>query len=258
MSNSAAIVVTCPGDTIAAVPSTGVIKVDSAIHRVGQQLRASLAGVRKANEKRFSVQSCSKRYSARESDRVIGVVSGAVLVLLLVGSRQPTRWYVTTQPRAACFSDEYKLDIKGPCHATLPALAFEAATKRNRPKLDVGDIVLCCITRAIPTMEPEASCVDIHGKADGMGPLNGGYCFDTTTSHCQKLWGKPHELEYVDRSQAGEVAIGLNGRVWVNSDSPGHTAAIVKLLKACERLHLPDAVNQVLQQHLSNFSIDNR
>lgn len=244
--------IACPGDTIAVVPTAGVIRIDSAIHRSGQQLRASLPGIRRDDEKRFSIQTCSKRYNARVPDRVIGVVSGddhALLVHCTMSSKRPA---LTMIPAAACFSDEYKLDIKGPAQAILPALAFEAATKRNRPKLDVGDIVLCRITRAMAAMEPEASCVDGHGKADGMGPLTQGYCFDTTTSHCQKLWGKPPELKYVEQSQAGEVAIGLNGRVWVKSGTPEHTAAIVQMLKASERVNSSDAVHQLVQQHLGN------
>eukprot|EP00892_Ulva_mutabilis_P003361 jgi/Ulvmu1/1397/UM011_0125.1 len=230
MGDRAAFTIACPGDTIAVVPKSGVIKVDTAIHRSGQHLRASLPGIRRDSDKRFGIQTCSKRYSARVSDRVIGVIS-------------------------ACFSDEYKLDIKAPSQAILPALAFEAATKRNRPKLDVGDIVLCRITGAMTAMEPEASCVDAHGKADGMGPLTEGYCFDTTTSHCQKLWGKPPELKYIEQSQAGEVAIGLNGRVWVKSGTPGHTAAIVRMLQASEKVSSQDAVHKIVQQHLSSSTV---
>lgn len=133
----------------------------------------------------------------------------------------------------------------------LPALAFESATKRNRPKLDVGDIVYCRITWARPGMEPEAACTDANGKSEGMGPLVEGYCFDTTTAHCQKLWGKPPELKHIEQTQVGEVAIGLNGRVWVKSASMGHTTAIVQMLKACERVVDADAVHQIVQTLLS-------
>lgn len=103
-------------------------------------------------------------------------------------------------------------------------------------------------------MEPEVSCVDGHSKADGMGPLVDGYCFDTTTSHCQKLWGKPAEMSYIAQTQASEVAIGLNGRVWVKSGHTAHTAAIVQMLKACERVVDPDEIYQIVQVHMSSSS----
>lgn len=100
-------------------------------------------------------------------------------------------------------------------------------------------------------MEPEASCTDVHGKADGMGPLTGGYCFETTTAHCQKLWRKPAEIVHIERTQVGEVAIGLNGRVWVRSSSSSGTAAIVKTLKLCERVENAARVDNIMQEHLT-------
>lgn len=79
MSDRGILAIACPGDTIAIIPNSGVIKVDPAVDRVGQQLRASLPGIRRDGEKRFGIQTCSKRYIARVTDRVIGIVTGAVL-----------------------------------------------------------------------------------------------------------------------------------------------------------------------------------
>lgn len=110
----------------------------------------------------------------------------------------------------------------------------------------------CRITWARMGMEPEAACTDANGKSEGMGPLSEGYCFDTTTTHCEKLWGKPPELKYIEQTQEGEVAIGLNGRVWVKSASMGHTTAIVQMLKACERVVDADAVQRIVQARLTS------
>ena len=47
--------------------------------------------------------------------------------------------------------------------ASLSYLAFEGATKRNRPNVNVGDIVYAKLV-----------CVDIYGKKAGMGVFTGG------------------------------------------------------------------------------------
>jgi exosome complex component RRP40 len=41
----------------------------------------------------------------------------------------------------------------------LHALAFEGATRRNHPKVQVGDLVYGRLVVANPDMEPEMSCV---------------------------------------------------------------------------------------------------
>lgn len=83
MSDCGQLAIACPGDTVAVVPKSGVIKVDRAIDRVGDQLRACLPGIRRDSEKRFRVQTCSKRYSAKVHDKVIGIVAGAVTGFLI-------------------------------------------------------------------------------------------------------------------------------------------------------------------------------
>ncbi len=39
-------------------------------------------------------------------------------------------------------SENFVVDVRGPFTATLPVLAFEGATRRNRPNIKVGTVVL--------------------------------------------------------------------------------------------------------------------
>ena len=61
-------------------------------------------------------------------------------------------------------SDNLILDIGGPFPAVLSSLAFEGATRRNRPKLGEGDLVYARVTLAHKDVDTELSCTEISGK----------------------------------------------------------------------------------------------
>jgi exosome complex component RRP40 len=145
--------------------------------------------------------------------------------------------YTITRKHAGSFAEECKVDIKAPCQALLPTLAFEGSTKRNRPMLKVGDVVFCRVTSASAYMDPELSCMNGKGLADGLGQMQGGYMFDTTTQHCRKLLQNPPplELQLIRDAVVCELAVGVNGRVWVKSKELKKTAALVRVLQACAR-----------------------
>ncbi|KAG9460899.1 hypothetical protein GDO78_018846, partial [Eleutherodactylus coqui] len=65
--------------------------------------------------------------------------------------------------------DIFKLDVAGSDQASLSFLAFEGATKKNRPNVRVGDLVYGQFIVANKDMEPELACIDGSGKANGMG-----------------------------------------------------------------------------------------
>ena len=64
-------------------------------------------------------------------------------------------------------SDAYNVDVGGPFSAVLPALAFEGATRRNRPSLAPGDLVYARVTVASRDADPEIACTDAAGKVHG-------------------------------------------------------------------------------------------
>jgi exosome complex component RRP40 len=60
--------------------------------------------------------------------------------------------------------EQYRVDIGASHTALLPFLAFEGATKRNRPNLQVGTLVYARVVMANKDMEPEISCISPQYK----------------------------------------------------------------------------------------------
>lgn len=128
--------------------------------------------------------------------------------------------------------------------AILPQLAFEGATKKTRPQLKANDVVYAKVTAAQKNMEPELSCVNPStGKSepDGLGPLNDGMVFDISTGLASRILRKDGVVvleELGEKLQGGfEVAVGKNGRVWVNCPEGGvkGVCAVGKCLQETDR-----------------------
>ncbi|XP_074278682.1 exosome complex component rrp40-like [Silene latifolia] len=77
-------------------------------------------------------------------------------------------------------------------------------------------------------MNPELSCTDASGKAAGFGPLNDGFMFETSTGLSRILLSSPPcpLLEGLGKKLSFEIAVGLNGRVWVNAESPAKVVLV--------------------------------
>lgn len=61
-------------------------------------------------------------------------------------------------------SDTLIVDIGGPFPAVLNSLAFEGATRRNRPKVAEGDLVYARVTLAHKDLDTELCCTEVSGK----------------------------------------------------------------------------------------------
>ena len=60
--------------------------------------------------------------------------------------------------------DTFRVDIGSADNASLSFMAFEGATKKNKPNINVGDVVYAKLLVASRDMEPELVCVDSYGK----------------------------------------------------------------------------------------------
>ncbi|MCJ1393588.1 exosome non-catalytic core subunit rrp40 [Xylographa bjoerkii] len=109
--------------------------------------------------------------------------------------------------------------------AQLPHLAFEGVSKKTRPQLSPGSLVYAKVTSASKHMDPEITCCNPStGKSDGMGELKEGMVFDVSLGMASRLLlAKQREegglviLEEIAEKIPFEVAVGRNGKVWVNS-----------------------------------------
>ncbi|XP_058113550.1 uncharacterized protein LOC131256630 isoform X1 [Magnolia sinica] len=189
-----------PGDIILDLSS-----VSNQTLKLGEGLRqdCDTISVMKAGQLRFSkpnkywVESSQKRYVPCAGDTVLGIV-------------------------VDCKLDNFLVDIKGPMLAFLPVLAFEGGTRRNIPKFEIGTLLYLRVVKANNSMNPELACTDASGKASEFGPLKDGYMFETSTGLARMLLCSPTcpVLDALGKKQSFEIAVGLNGRVWVNASSP--------------------------------------
>ncbi|PYH38590.1 exosome non-catalytic core subunit RRP40 [Aspergillus neoniger CBS 115656] len=131
-------------------------------------------------------------------------------------------------------------------HAVLGQLSFEGATKKTRPMLKQGDLVYARVLSVGlgAGAEVELACVNpATGKAEpgGLGQLNGGMVFDISTGMAARLMRASssssdsqdgvaglvvlEELgKKLEKSGGFEIAVGRNGKVWVDCSSGGETS----------------------------------
>ncbi|KAI1403177.1 hypothetical protein F4819DRAFT_451711 [Hypoxylon fuscum] len=132
-------------------------------------------------------------------------------------------------------------------NAILPQLAFEMATKKTRPNLNPGSLVYARVCLANRHMDPELECVSpTTGKADGLGPLNGGMVFGISLGMARRLLmrksveeGRVVVLE--ELGSAGlvfETAVGRNGKIWVSSENTKTVLVVGRAVKETDEKNL--------------------
>ncbi|CAJ1059317.1 exosome complex component RRP40 [Xyrichtys novacula] len=187
------------------------------LRRSGDRLLVCKSGVlRHKPPNMFWMDSQQRRYVPVKGETVIGIVT--------VKS-----------------GDVFKVDFGGSEQASLSYLAFEGATKRNRPNVQVGDLVFAQFLVANKDMEPELVCVDSVGRANGMGVFgSGGLLFTVSLGLVRRLLA-PHSDVLQDLQQLFpcELVVGMNGRLWVKSSSLQRTLVIANLLQSCDTMTAP-------------------
>lgn len=205
-----------PGDVVLDLSSMAnqTIKLGGGLRQESDSISVTKAGkLRLSKPNKYWVESSQKRYVPCVEDSVLGIV---------VDSR----------------SDNFLVDIKGPALAFLPVLAFEGGTRRNIPKFEVGTLLYVRVVKANPGMNPELSCTDATGKAAEFGPLKDGYMFECSTGLSRMLLRSPPcpILEALGKKISFEVAVGLNGRVWVNAEFPSTVIIVANAIMRSESL----------------------
>jgi exosome complex component RRP40 len=108
----------------------------------------------------------------------------------------------------------------------LGTLAFDGASKRNRPKLQNGDIVYCRVREAHPHMEMQLTCEtpasqtkkDWSSGEALYSELTDGMVLQISTTHARNLLHpKNLLLTELGRYISFEVAVGCNGLVWLKA-----------------------------------------
>lgn len=143
--------------------------------------------------------------------------------------------------------ESYTVTLFSAHSASLPVLAFEGATRRNRPNLEAGALVYARVVSAEPWAEPELSCVDaVSGKAEGLGELKRDaeqgvtMVWPVSLRLAHALYNPKHTLlAHVASHFPFEAAIGLNGLVWVRTATPAQAVALGAVLRAADAAEAP-------------------
>lgn len=128
----------------------------------------------------------------------------------------------------------------------LPHLAFEGVSKKTRPQLARGALVYARVAPVNRFLETELTCVDpASGKSEGLGELKSGMLFDVSLGFARRLLlskqrekGGISALEDLAEKVAFEIAVGRNGKVWVDSASVKDTLLVGKILQETDRGYL--------------------
>lgn len=165
------------------------------------------------NSSLFYIDSAHGRYIPQVGDLVIGTIIGQ-------------------------FGEYYKVSLnESSCVVLLNIFAFPNASKKNRPRLQIRDLIYARVSIAEKNIEAELSCIDaVTGKDGGFGVLNGGFCFNVSTAYSRFLLFSPNALilsKLVEKIKF-EIAIGVNGKIWIKSDDSKSTMFCVYVISESE------------------------
>ncbi|XP_055598623.1 exosome complex component RRP40 [Uranotaenia lowii] len=166
--------------------------------------------LRKKAPNTFWVDCHQKRYVPNRAEIVIGIVTQKA-------------------------GDIFRVDIGASEPASLSYMAFEGATKKNRPDVSVGDAICARLLIANRDLEPELICVDSHGKKGKLGVLQEGFVFNCSINLVRKILNpKCTFLDLLAKEMAFEMAAGMNGRIWIKGKTVKQTIAIGNAILAVE------------------------
>ena len=261
--HSSTLITVLPGDDV-----TSFIDVSVKNLKLGVGLQASpdnhritatLAGcLYSRNQLTWFVRTNSKRYNPTLDDRVVGIVEDRV------GQEDG--------------GDVYRVNIGGPHPAMLSTLRFEGATKRNRPQFKPGILVYARVIRdgtATGGSDPVLSCLlGSHDagvpRKDWMtdealyGQLKGGTMIKISLGLARELLDPNNVVLDELATLPFEVAIGVNGFLWIHSKRPEYTIMIQnailnsEILTEAQTRGMVRKLMQTVQQQLESQEISDK
>lgn len=137
-----------------------------------------------------------------------------------------------------------KVDIGSAEFASLSMLAFEGATKKQKPDVQVGDVVYARLLNAHREMEPELVCVDQYFKAKRLGVLpDDGFLFTISLNLAYSLLDIENPLlRTLGKKIPYEIAIGVNGKVWLKCKDLKYMLTILKAFETASSCSITDII----------------
>lgn len=190
------------------------IIIGPGLRRHMDQVLVSKSGVLRVKAPNiYWVDSYQKRYVPVKGETVVGVIVNKL-------------------------GDTFKVDIGSSEQASLSYLAFEGATKSNRPDIQIGDTVFAKLLVASRDMEPELVCVNSVGKKGKLGPLEqDGFIFTCSLNLVRKILNPECQLlKILGCKIPYDIAVGMNGKIWLRAKSIKETIAVGNAILAAELL----------------------
>ena len=92
-------------------------------------------------------------------------------------------------------------------------------------------------------MSPEVACVTLGGKVGVFGPLKDGLLINCSLTYCRSLLSQSSPiLQILGKTVPYEIAVGLNGRVWINSETYANTVLVSNAILKSEGLSQDEMV----------------
>lgn len=206
--------VVLPGDEITLeLPKKSRVFLGPGLRDHHGKVLACKAGILKQmSTNTFWVDATQRRYIPVKGESVIGIVTQKA-------------------------GDIFRVDIGASESAVISYLAFEGATKKNRPDVHVGDLLFGRLLVASKDFESELICVDSAGKKQKLGVLSGGFAFNCSINLARRL--RHADCPLIASIQKHiqvpvEIVAGMNGRVWVNAQRERDIIAVGNAVLAAE------------------------
>ena len=220
-----------PGDQITAIiaQKTGVVKLGIGLDYGGSSSSSSSSSSRVSSKETvrclqagtlkykapstYFVETTKRLYIPKVGDQVVGIVEEKL-------------------------SEFYKVNIFSSASALLGKLSFEGATKRNKPELKKGDVVYVRVVVAHKDMDCEVTCLSSTGVKKEWstgetvyGGLNEGLVVKLPVGTARAmLLPDCVVLNALGKHYAYEVAVGMNGAIWLKAAEVMETIVIRNVL----------------------------
>eukprot|EP00116_Pleurobrachia_bachei_P007686 sb/3467948/ len=242
------------GDTIS-LPKDKNLKVGPGLRYINDQISCTKPGVIRSTGKSVWIDRNSRRYVPALEERVIGIIAGRMADEYRVdigGAHYAMMSSIAFEGATQRNKPDLKIGslVYGkvvadtpPSHCQIGSLVYGIARPSpltHVPLRLIGSLVYGKVVAANKDVEPELSCVHKNGKSNGLQVLEGGYLINCSLGLCRKLLRHERPLPLLEPLFAHfklfEICVGINGRVWINSDNVKHTLCISLYLNKCEYL----------------------
>jgi exosome complex component RRP4 len=181
-------VLVLPGEEI---PSQG-LKPGPGTYRVGGKVYASVLGLLSPRPPFVQVVPLSGRYIPKPNDVVIGTVTDVQGTFWLLDIGAP-RW--------------------APLHMT--GTPWQVEIGETEKFLRVGESVVVQVENLDPTGR-----IGVTMQGDGLGKLEGGSIVRISPARIPRVVGRGGSMiQTITQRTGAQVAVGQNGRIWVNGDA---------------------------------------